>query len=94
MTHGEMRLQIKHLTIKFESDKKDIIRTYLNSINPYKVGDIISDHIGKLQIEEWKYRTLESEPDLVYYGTELKKDGSPMKKQTQRAVYLSNVLKS
>lgn len=62
------------------------------SNNPYKIGDVVEDHIGKLMIEQiCVYEDPWDLPVCVYKGVELNKDGTPRKKQTGRGVYQSNV---
>lgn len=59
--------------------------------NPYKIGDIVKDHIGKLKIEKISYFMFYSQPSCIYYGVELKKDGTPCKIQSGRPVYQKNI---
>lgn len=70
---------------------------FAKSNNPYKVGDIVTDHIGALQIQRISvcapqpYNPL---PCCIYRGVELKKDGTPKKHQDpMRYVYQFNIKK-
>ncbi len=80
----EKEVKIRRLNIEFAQAN-----------NPYKQNDIVQDHIGRLLVHEIKYRGRgwNDLPECLYYGVELKKDGSPMKKQSGRCVYQSNILK-
>ena len=73
----------------YELDKK-----YALANNPYKIGDIITDHIGSLKIEKTKlYRTYSDRlPSLIYFGVELKKDGTPRVRQENRGVHQTNLI--
>lgn len=67
---------------------------YARSNNPIKMGDIITDHVGSIKVEGIKNTVPSSEkPQCIYYGIELKKDLTPMKKQSNRHVYQQNLQK-
>lgn len=95
MTQKEYKERMISIERECARKKKDLNIEYAMSNNPYKVGDVVEDHIGKLKIER---TVIDSKPwDLpscIYYGVELKKDGTPCKRQTNRAVYQDNILKS
>ncbi len=63
--------------------------------NPHKKGDIIADSTGSIIIEEIKVQRGYNNvlPTCIYYGIELKKDGTPRVRQERRAVYQSNLIK-
>jgi len=73
--------------------KIELIRLYASENNTFKVGDVVKDHIGSIIIEKITY-TISSKkiPCCVYYGLELKKDGTPRKNKSKRSVYQGNVL--
>lgn len=93
MTIEEYNSKLKSLNDKFETDKEEIQIEYALSNNPHKVGDIIEDHYHTIQIERFKVYPGLGIPQCVYYGTELKKDGSPTKKQINFTMYQSNIKK-
>lgn len=68
---------------------KSIMRDYCNANNPYKVGEKFTDHIGTIIIERISY-SYGSNPCCVYFGLDLKKDGTPTKKGTKRNAWQSN----
>lgn len=94
MTQEEYRERVKHIYEDFQRRIKELEEEYALSNNPYKVGDIIEDHIGKLKIEEIKTeKYLGDLPFCAYYGIELKKDGTPCKRQTGRHIHQNYIKK-
>lgn len=97
MTLEEYNQKIKELKEETILKESKINMEYAFSNNPYKVDDIIEDHIGKIKVEKIKYTSgsnmFNSFPECVYYGTVLKKDGTPTKKQEIRQVWQSNLKK-
>jgi len=71
-------------------------KDYAASNNPYKAGDIVTDHIGPIKIESMGYAwdSLKGMPTCTYIGLELKKDGTPKKRGIIRKAYQINLLKS
>lgn len=95
MTPEEYKRKQIELDYELEDRKKTLAKEYALSNNPYKVGDIVTDHIGPLKIEKINISIsyLDSLPQCVYFGIELKKDGTPMKKQNARGVWQKNIIK-
>lgn len=59
---------------------------YVESNNPYKIGDIISDNVDTIKIQRIEimlplFRAPTDVPECRYYGVQLKKNGSPKKRQ-------------
>lgn len=82
------------IAIRKESNDREynLATEYAMSNNPYKVGDIIEDHRGKLKIEKIKVRYGCYEfPYCYYLGVELKKDGTPYKRQTGRYIIQGDI---
>jgi vacuolar-type H+-ATPase subunit F/Vma7 len=80
--------------IKNETTKKEqtLAIEYAKANNPYKVGDIVTDHIGSVIVEKMNYTiTLNNIPCVVYVGSELSKDGTKKKKNSVRNVYQTNL---
>lgn len=69
-------------------------KQYALSNNPFKIGDTITDNIGSILIKSIKIQFGFSNnfPECVYFGIELKKDGKPCKKQTDRGAWQSNLI--
>ena len=93
MTTEEYKTKIRELKSNLEQQELELMKEFVRSNNPYKVGDIVTDHIGRLKIEKMSYSWGFGNPEAVYYGTELKKDGTVCKKQTGRALFQSNIIK-
>lgn len=68
-----------------------VAKEYAFSHNVVSVGDIVTDHIGSIKVEQIKY-TMDDIPACVYYGQELKKDKTPKKIQSTRRVHSANML--
>ena len=76
--------------------KKALSKEFSFSNNPYKIGDVITDHSGSLKITEikWGYMGFGDTPMCVYIGTELLKSGLPEKRQINTKIYQSNIISS
>ncbi len=85
---------IAEIEKEMEARKNKLTREYALALNPYKIGDIISDHTITLQIEKIEvYKTWGHEiPSCVYYGIELKKDSTPMKRQSNERIWQGNII--
>jgi hypothetical protein len=79
-----------------ELKKSQLIAQFALANNPYKIGDIVTDHIGSLLIEKIKVRNqynYNKLPDCLYFGIELKKDGTPKIRQDKdRRIFQSNII--
>lgn len=97
MSYSKEDFQKKLIKIDFDAreKKKKAIIEYCNANNPYKVGDIFQDHIGKILIEKIEYNvsTLIYDYCCIYYGVELKADGTARKDRKKRYAYQSNEYK-
>lgn len=95
MTKEEYKERIISIERECTIKKNKLKRECALSNNPYKVGDVVEDHIGKLRIERiGVYTNPWNLPSCVYYGIELKKDGTPCKRQTNRPVYQLYIIRS
>lgn len=98
MIHPDVyRANLATIQAKFEVDKKTLAKEFAFANNPYKIGDIITDHNNTIKIDTIKWamgRYWETElPYCVYYGVALKKNGTPNKKGTIEAIYQTNIIK-
>lgn len=75
-----------------EKSKKELSTKYALSNNPFKIGDIITDHIGSVKITKIKI-SLYPKPACVYEGVILNKNLSPNKLNKTRTVYQPNIIK-
>ena len=91
MTLEEMQKGINELHNIYQREKKALYKKYALSNNPYKIGDIITDHIGTLRIVEIGVYVSEEKPQCMYHGIQLNKDGKVSKKQDHTTIYQSNL---
>ena len=92
MEYKEYEDKLKELKVEFEQKKERLIKEYVDANNPYKIGDKVTDHANSIIIEKIKYHmSLYGFPCAVYYGPELKKDGTPKKNGNKTYVYQSNL---
>lgn len=92
----ELEEQLEILNEEFQENKNKLLKEFCFSNNPYKVGDIFEDHMGKILIEKIMpsgYRFSGAIPCCSYYGLELKKDGTPRKNGSKRQCWQSNDIK-
>lgn len=92
MTRGDLDKQLETLGSIYENKKKELIRRYIDANNPVTIGDKVTGHSRTLIVNKISY-SLWRDPCAIYYGVELKKDGTPCKKQQGIAVYQSNLVK-
>lgn len=92
MNKQELEHKLKELQREYELKQKKIMKQFCDANNPYKVGDKFTDHIGSIIIEKirYSYTTIIGTPSCVYYGTELKKDGTPKKNNNKRIAWQAN----
>ena len=81
--------EVRLLRNQFDNEVRLLKSLYCNYNNPYKVGDVFTDHIGSIIIESISDH-FTGNPCCVYYGVELKKDGTPRKDGSKRHAYQSN----
>ena len=92
MEYQEFEDRLRELKVEFEQKKTKLIKEYVDANNPYKIGDKVTDHVCSIIIEKIKYHMSSSGfPCAVYYGPELKKDGTPKKNGNKTYVYQSNL---
>lgn len=85
----------KILLWKEYNDKLEALnKECASSNNPYKIGDVIIDHYHTIRIERIVYAGNKDHNDMPfcrYYGVELKKNGTPKKRQMDTVMYQCNV---
>lgn len=92
MTHEEYLKKIKDLNREFGEKKTSIMKSYVDANNKYKIGDTVTDHLGSIKVEKISYHWgLYDKPCAVFYGSELKKDGTVKKLGGKRNLYQSNI---
>lgn len=93
MTKEELRERRQALYVEYENKKKALLIEYAQSNNPYKVGDIITDHIGKARIEgiDGVYPLMDDTACMVYNCINLTGKGEINKREPKRKVYQCNI---
>lgn len=91
MKREELNQRLDQLEIQFQENRNKEIRLYCISNNYYKIGDKFTDHIGTILIERINYSLTKF--CCIYYGIELKKDGTPRKDNSKREAWQSNEIK-
>ena len=95
MTEKEFKDKYATLLSRFEKQVYNLRREYSLSINPYKVGDIIEDHIGKGRIlaivPGWD--SFYDRPQIRFYCENLTKKGEINKREPERNIYFTNLKK-
>lgn len=92
MTQEQYKQQISALKEEFERRKAMISREFAFSNNTVQIGDVISDHLTIIKVENitWAY-SIGGLPQCVYIGTQLTKSGQPAKRQTDTKIFQSNL---
>lgn len=92
MTHQEFRAEMEDLEKQYKLEKKRIINEYVMSWCPYKIGDIVRDHIGFVKIEKIvPIIGICNKVDIMMLGTEYTLKLEPKKTGTRRNIYHSNI---
>ena len=92
MQYQEYEDRLRELKVEFEQKKSKLIKEYLDSNKIYQIGDVVTDHVCSIIIEKIDYQIpLHGTPCAVYYGPELKKDGTPKKNGNKTYVYQCNL---
>lgn len=92
-TTFELVQKLEELKTKYDSEKFAIIKSYCDANNPYKVGDVFTDHLGSILIKKISYQgsLLDSNNYYcTYFGFNLKKDGTIRKDNSERWAHQCN----
>jgi len=91
MKKTDYEIKMAQLLNEHTEKQKKLMVEFCNANNPYKVGDIFTDHIGSIIIEKIKYSfSYSSIPCCTYFGLELKKDGTPKNNESKRTAWQLN----
>lgn len=97
MTKETYLRQLKALTSEYESKKSTLKKEYALANNPYEIGSIFEDHIGKILVEKIDIVTPYGNQDIpscLYTGPEIKKDGTSKKGNRIRSAWQINGVSS
>ena len=84
MDYKEFRAEMEDLEEQYKLEKKRILTEYVMSWCPYKVGDLVRDHIGYVKI-------LSNKVDIMMKGVEYTVNKEPKKNGATRQIYHSNI---
>jgi len=94
MTQEEYKQKLADLRREYDEKVEHLNDLYAIDNNPYKAGDIFEDHCGKIRIDKIDTGiSHERLPCCVFYGLELKKDGTPKKNGNSRMAWQCNDIK-
>lgn len=91
ITEYENRLKV--IEQEAVAKKKALNAECAISNNTVKTGDVIEDHIGRIQVEKFSVQipSFGRMPVCAYFGIEITKAGIPSKKGTKRWAHQSNL---
>jgi hypothetical protein len=89
----EYEERLKAIEHEAGAKKKTLAAECEMSNNTVKIGDVIEDHMGFIQVEKFSVQipSFGRMPICAYFGIEITKAGTPSKKGTKRWVYQSNL---
>lgn len=92
MTKQEFDSRLKELQLEFDKKKKALLIDFALSHNTITIGDIVKDNLGCAEVIKLGIHICYDGYSAMRYNCiELKKDGTPKKKETMRWVYQSNI---
>ena len=89
MTKKEYEEKLQKIDDNYNREKELLYSDYALSNNPVKLGDIIADSHTTIKVEGIKVIILNciDFPICVYFGTEIKQDGTPKKSLVPEKIY-------
>ena len=94
MTREEYNKQKEALNKEYQKSLRELAVRYALENNPYKIGDIIEDHIGKGKIIGWFVTIWGDElPTMMYKCDNLTKKGKIKKRVPYRIICQLNIKK-
>lgn len=94
MTKDEYMEKKRAVAKKRRREDLTLAKEYAFSNSTVKVGDIVTDHMGKVKVENIKFSVgsiADMFPCCIYIGVEITKQGKPFKSGSIRSVYHSNL---
>lgn len=84
--------RMQEIEKQFQTEKIKLYKDYAFSNNPYKVGDIITDHYQTIRINKMQPTVgFNKYPAYIYIGSRLKKDLTPFKSGETGRIYQGNI---
>lgn len=92
MTHVEFRMELEDLEAQYKIEKQRILTEYVMSWCPYKVGDLVRDHIGYVKVMSIHPMVgICNKVDIMMKGEEYTIKKEPKKDKRVRQIYHSNI---
>ena len=93
MTKKEYKEQLRALEADYEKKKRELDLTFAKRNNPVRIGDKVRSHFMYILVEKMVLcKPFDSPPCVRYFGTELKKDGTPKKSGKKEYIGQINVI--
>lgn len=94
MTQLEYKAAISAEKARYDEAVRAINVKYVSEMNPYEIGDVIEDHIGKGHVLSCNTYIRSAWPNAapLYKCLELKKDGTPTKRGNLRVIFWENII--
>lgn len=94
MTEREYKQQLEALEEEYKAEQMRILTEYVLSWCPYKIGDIVTDHIGSVRITKIVpvKGIIAGKVDILMFGDNLTKKGTINKTEPKRRIYHSNIV--
>lgn len=91
MTLEEYRSAINSIDSEANRQKNIIHRKFAEERNPFKIGDIVTDHYQTIRIEEMGVYLSYGTPQMKFFGPVLTKSGYERKDKAKSWVFQENV---
>ena len=92
MDYKEFRAEMEDLEEQYKLEKQRILKEYVMSWCPYKVGDLVRDHIGYVKILSiHPIIGICNKVDIMMKGEEYTVKKEPKKIRQIRQIYHSNI---
>ena len=93
MTKKEYKEQLCAIEADYEEKKRELELTFAKRNNLVRIGDKVRSNYNYILVEKMLlFSPLGCLPSLNYFGTELKKDGTPKKRGTKSSITQTNVI--
>jgi len=96
MTQDDFLIKYRQIEKEADEKKSQLRMEYVKATNPYKIGDIISDHYKTIKIEGVSGIATDGGsivPYPIYRGVVLTKTGAVAKNQKDNLMYANNIVK-
>ena len=92
MTKDQYNEEMKRLEVIHNNNKSELYKKFALANNPYKIGDMITDHMATIKIEKIIVYKGSYLPQCAYTGIQYNKDGKINKKQDHNTIYQQNII--